>query len=529
MLLSNSTNFRPLTFDRYLIVDYERSNFSVNPCIFADNAQQNISPIRSIDSSNETGTNTSNGTSSPTHYISPAQSLSSPAVAGITIAAVLGLLILLACFTLFIFTIRRRRLRSPPCPKLQRYRKDAFGELHAQEPGLAPKGLQRTWELNELQGPPCGLGDIESLQHETEGIKYSPFPQDLRQKFARHPAMKSTSKVASASDISSATSPSSLTSEHVLETANDSDQVLTSSHSTPTKIIEPKTDNMPSFDVLEAGHWTLAIWPLIAENIRIRYRDVVGAGNAGSINLLACRSPGSLDLNSRDSQDPLLAPSSAAICISCKYPDRVNRSVLQDILGPLKDLPIFIRSGSIRRSGYEEGCWCTQEEECLPCQGKRLASEFGLGPAAYGRYMQRPDCGASIGVNDASLERERVSLGGYILLNIGNQWVLKAVTCHHLIDGSSVETPGIQSLADGTSNSGTPGVKYSIQSSAKIDHDGEVKRLRQRVQDNNQSSRKVESKDIMDAYEDLANAELRFGDARCSSGIAIDAVENLQV
>lgn len=529
MLLSNSTKFRILTFDRYLIVDYERSNFSVNPCIFTDNTQQNISPIRSIDSSNETGTNTSNGTSSPTHHIFPGQSLSSPAVAGITIAAVLGLLILLASLTLFIFAnwgrIRRRRLRSRPYPTHERYRnEDTFGELHAHEPGLAPEGLQRTCEFNELQGTPCELDDIESLQHETEGIQYSPFPQDLRQKFAQHPAMTSTSKVASASDISWATSPSSLTSENVMETANDSDHVLTSSHSTPTKIIESKTDDMPSFDVLEAGHWTLAIWPSIAEDIRVRYRDIMGVGNAGSINLLACISPGSLDLNS---QDPS-APSSAAICISCKYPDRANRRVLQDILGSLRDLPIFIRSGSIRRSGYEEGCCCPREGEC-PCQGKRLASEFEFGPAAYGRYMQRPDCGASIGVSDASLERERVSLGGYISLNIGNQWVLKAVTCHHLIDDSSVETPGIQSWADGTSNSGTPGIKYSIQSSAKIDHDGEVKRLWQRVQDNNQSSRKVESTNIMDAYKYLANAQLRFGEARCSSGIAIDAVENLQV
>lgn len=493
-------------------MDYERSNFSVNPCVFAENAQQNIFPIIAVNASNEydtkpSGTNTRNGTSSQTHHVFPSQSLSSAAVIWITVAAVLSLLLVSACFILTIIRIRQRiRLLRHNLKHERRRNEHRVAELQA-KPGFGPNTLSKT---------PCELApcDIEKSELEAEGIKHNPFALDPRQNSDQYSATMSTCKVPSETCKSLTTSSSSLTNKHVRETANDSGHNVTSSHTNPTNIIESDTDEKPSFDVLEAGHWTLEIWPSIAEKIRTSYRDIMGIGNMGSINLLACGSAGSP------------APGSPAVCISCKYPDRVNRSVLQEILGPLKDLPIIVRPGSIRRSACEDSS-CRPEAKCLPCQGKMLASAFEFGPAAYGRYMQRPDCGASIGVNDSGLDRARVSLGGYISLKIGDGWILNAVTCHHLIDESDVETLGIQSR--GTSSTRTTGVKYSIQSSAKIDHEGEAKRLLQRIRDDENFPRKFEVSNIVDAYHSLVNAKLRFGEARYSSGISIDAVQKLQV
>ncbi|MCJ1426407.1 hypothetical protein MMC29_004310 [Sticta canariensis] len=513
---SQYTLGRTFLQEAYVIVDYERSNFSVNPCVFLDNVAENIFPITSVDASNEKSTSTRNGTS----YIGPDLSLSGSTVAWITVAAVLILLTLSASFTLIIIEIRRRRRISPFFPRSFMHEwyqnADPYAGFQEKELGFLPNTFQRTQSE---------LDDRESSNHEAEETEYSRFSQDSCQEFNRHHATMSPCKVKSAVDTSLATSPSSLTGEQVMETTKDSDHILTSPHPTATNIIKSQTDNMPSFDVLEEGHWTLEMWQLIAENIRTRYRDIMGVGNPGSINLLACSNPGYSGLNLTNPPPP----GSPAVCISCKDPDRVNRGVLQEILGPLKDLPIIIGSGSIRRSGYEENCWCAAEETCPPCQGRTLTSAFENGPAAYGRYMQRPDCGASIGVDDTDLECERVSLGGYISLYIGSRWFLAAVTCHHLIDRSCVQTLGIQSRGDGTNDDSTTGVRYSIQSSAKIDHEGEVKRLRQRIENSDQSLRKIEATNILNAYKSLVNAQLRFGEARCSSGISIDAAENLQM
>ena len=485
-----------------------------------ENAPENIFSITSLDASNENSTNTIKDTS----YRGPDLSLSGSAVVWITVAAVLVLLTLSASFLLIIIGIRRRRRMSPYFPRAFMHEwyqnDDTLAEFQEKELGFLPIAFQRT--RSELD-------DRECSNHEAEETKCSRFSQDScpDSDQYRSPmcAPMSTCKVKPAVDISLATSTSSLTGKQVTETTKDSDHVVPSPRSTTTNITKSQMDNLPSFDVLEESHWTLEMWQSIAENIRVRYRDIMGVGNAGSINLLACSSPGSSGLDLQESPPP----GSPAVCISCKDPDRVNRDVLQEILGPLKDLPIIIGSGSIRRSGYKENCWCTAEEKCLPCQGNTLTSAFENGPAAYGRYMQRPDCGASIGVDDTDLECERVSLGGYISLCIGNRWFLAAVTCHHLIEESSVQTPGIQSRADGNSDDSTPGIRYSIQSSAKIDHDGEVKRLRQRIENIDQSSRKIEATTILDAYKSLVNAQLHYGETRCSSGISIDAAENLQV
>lgn len=529
-----------------------------------ENAQQSIFPIVSVNASNETVTYIGNGTGSLTHHIFLSRSLSGSAVAGITVAAVLSLLMFLAFFAVIIVTWRRKRRsrhrfpessqsRPPPVsltrglgkapnvlwkldgpPNILENSRCEMPPWHHQRQellsrstcpvkvlGITPDALERApLEMSPCECPPYELPDPEkSVELIPTPEDYSSCSRDLRQNADQEPAKTTSREVAPVED----TSPSNLTSERVMKTAEDSDHVDTS-HLNPTNIIESEKHKMTSFHVLDAGHWTLEIWPSVAEHIRTRYRDIMGIGNTGSINLLACSSPASIGLNLQDSP----ALTSPAVCVSCRYPNRVNQNVLKESLGPLKDLAIIVRSGFVRRSGYGENCWCTPEETCLPCQGKMLTSAFEFGPAAYGRYMQRPDCGASIGVDDNSLERARVTLGGYIYLSIGNQWMLNAVTCHHLIDHSDVETPGIQSRYDGASDSSIPGVKYAIQSSAKMDHDGEVKRLRQRVENNDQS-RKYEVSNVEDVYNSLVKAELRFGEARVSSGISIDAVENLQV
>ncbi|MCJ1464621.1 hypothetical protein MMC07_003234 [Pseudocyphellaria aurata] len=569
---SQYTLGRTFLQEAYLIVDYERSNFSVNPCTFVENDQQSIFPIMSVNASNETITYAGNGTGSLTHNVFLGRSLSGSAVAGITVATILSLLIFLTFFAVLIVTWRRRRQvrsRYPPPgnapnklwkldglpilenPRCEWHPRDRQGRLLScstcpvEELDITPDALERApREIGPCCCPPYDLEKptLEALDYDSCARDDSCAP-GLRQNADQDPEKPTRCEEASVEDT---TSPSHLASERVMETAEDSDHVDASksdhvdasksdhvdtsksdyfdtSKPNPAKPIESETHKKTSFQVLDAGHWTLEIWPSVAEHIRTRYRDIMGIGNPGSINLLSCSDPGSIG-NSQDSR----AHTSPAVCVSCRYPDRVNHSVLKEILGPLKDLAIIVRAGSVRRSVYGENCSCTQEETCLPCQSMRLTSAFECGPAVYGRYMQRPDCGASIGVDYDGLERERVTLGGYIYLRIGDQWILNAVTCHHLIEESDVETPGIQNRSYGASDAGIPGVKYAIQSSAKIDHDGEVKRLRQRVENTDQS-RRYEVANIEDAYDSLVKADLRFGEARYSSGISIDEVENLQV
>lgn len=84
--------------NRYLIVDYERSNFSVHQCIFQENVPQNLVPIPSTNKSNTTSVGSSSRPSS----------LSAGADAGIAIGALA--LVLLAVGTWIL--LRRWRRRS---------------------------------------------------------------------------------------------------------------------------------------------------------------------------------------------------------------------------------------------------------------------------------------------------------------------------------------------------------------------------------------------------------------------------------
>lgn len=101
---ANSTQYtlgRAFLQEAYIIVDYERSNFSVNQAIFTRTNSQNIIAIPSVNSTSETNSTdpvTSTGTRHPRHHINPGT------IAGITIA----ILSFLALITTALLILRRR-------------------------------------------------------------------------------------------------------------------------------------------------------------------------------------------------------------------------------------------------------------------------------------------------------------------------------------------------------------------------------------------------------------------------------------
>lgn len=95
-----TTNTISLEPHRYLTVDYERSNFSVDQCIFEENVPQNLFPILPKNTSNSTSAKSSNRTSS----------LSAGTDVGIAIGALA--VVLLAVGTWIVLRRRRRRRRE---------------------------------------------------------------------------------------------------------------------------------------------------------------------------------------------------------------------------------------------------------------------------------------------------------------------------------------------------------------------------------------------------------------------------------
>lgn len=86
---------------RYLIVNYEGSNFSVSQALFPENAAQTLVPIVSI---NDTSRNVTITTNHPPSGVS--HKLSSGVIAAIPIATVILCILI---FGTFVFIIRRRR------------------------------------------------------------------------------------------------------------------------------------------------------------------------------------------------------------------------------------------------------------------------------------------------------------------------------------------------------------------------------------------------------------------------------------
>ena len=143
--LRRATNSSQITLGRaflqhaYIIADYERSVFSVNPVIFSNNMEQDLRPI--LPSSASTSTPSPSDTAAP-----PTNNLSTGAIAGIIAAAIFASSIILLGFLVLIRQRRRRKPRQPsPLEDL-----NEKSELPA--PDAALSGLH-TIELSENEAP----------------------------------------------------------------------------------------------------------------------------------------------------------------------------------------------------------------------------------------------------------------------------------------------------------------------------------------------------------------------------------------
>lgn len=140
-----------INFLRYLIVDYERSNFSISPAVFSDTAPTNLVAIPSI---NQTLPSNIIKTEQPT-----SKSISTGAIAGIVVAVVL--LLSLAAIGAF-FLVRRRRKRKAAASKEDEYDPMAKPEMDGN--GRIVPG--------ELFGSDAKLDKSDSLEgFEMEGSK----------------------------------------------------------------------------------------------------------------------------------------------------------------------------------------------------------------------------------------------------------------------------------------------------------------------------------------------------------------------
>ena len=97
--------------DRYLIVDYERSNFSISPALFDESAQSNFVPIASTNNTLPAGVRTVQQNTS--------HSLSIGAIVGIVVAVVA--VVLLAAAGAFFYVRRKRRKAAEAATKEEDY------------------------------------------------------------------------------------------------------------------------------------------------------------------------------------------------------------------------------------------------------------------------------------------------------------------------------------------------------------------------------------------------------------------------
>ena len=147
--VSQFNHVEKLTADRYLIVDYERSNFSISPALFTANAPTNLMTIPSL-----------NQTTLPpnvTKTTKPSHSLSTGAIVGIVVAVVA--LLGLAAAGIFFFLRHRRRKSAERAAKLDDF--DPIGK-----PEMDGTGTEIPGELFGSEGKYDKVADSE---YEMEG------------------------------------------------------------------------------------------------------------------------------------------------------------------------------------------------------------------------------------------------------------------------------------------------------------------------------------------------------------------------
>lgn len=110
----------------YIVADYERSNFSVNPCIFADETKQDLRSILPLSDNSTSESNSNQSHSSP--------SLAAGAIAGIAVGIVVVIL-LLSGATLIFWRQRRRKERGPKFEPIEKDSKGVagMGELYGKD------------------------------------------------------------------------------------------------------------------------------------------------------------------------------------------------------------------------------------------------------------------------------------------------------------------------------------------------------------------------------------------------------------
>jgi hypothetical protein len=94
-----------LTTIRYLIVDWERSNFSISQCLFSGSSSQQIVTIRSINATSNNTVPPSNSDGASTQN----SSISSGAIAGIVVGIIVPVALLVVGLALFLMRKRRKK------------------------------------------------------------------------------------------------------------------------------------------------------------------------------------------------------------------------------------------------------------------------------------------------------------------------------------------------------------------------------------------------------------------------------------
>ncbi|MCJ1252993.1 hypothetical protein MMC24_000800 [Lignoscripta atroalba] len=172
---ANETQYtlgRTFLQEAYLIVDYEQSNFSVNPCIFSESAQQDILPILAPYASPTDGTGAS-PEQPPPQPPRPARSISGGAIAGIAVAAIVVILLL---FLGSFLALRRRRERASK-ESLHKAPTDEAQEKAELPYADAPQELHdsdnQKLELDGMEKGPQELPGSGGLKYELDG-KWKP-------------------------------------------------------------------------------------------------------------------------------------------------------------------------------------------------------------------------------------------------------------------------------------------------------------------------------------------------------------------
>ncbi|KAI9821065.1 MAG: hypothetical protein M1827_003798 [Pycnora praestabilis] len=290
--------------------------------------------------------------------------------------------------------------------------------------------------------------------------------------------------------------------------------------------------DLPEFDALPTGHSKLSDWEKLSPTVTKNFRAIMGPENPGCIEFLAVKG------------EP-------TVCITCRTPKRMNRNLLHKLVDPF-GFHISIGKGRIRLCGF----WVGDTEN----DGGSENDDSGW-PSSHGQYVQKPACGASIGVrNNASLEGASTSLGGYIkLLRPGQQrWQYYGLTNHHLIENDEEEgEEGDDTIADKETRypdeiqqldlgplPATAGVlngvlqtqnldrkTFNLRSPSKSDFDDELCRLKQRSFFRSEFSdyKGLDNQDLQPVIAALGNSDVSFGRAMYSSGLCIAAEQELRM